>query len=171
MDPGTNLSKYPTACGKPAAVPGPRDRFSDGTIDRSIDRPIYSPDVGSLFQVFGGSLWHPGRFPPRSRIDEKSPKIDPKSTQNRSQIDRNRPKTVKNRTSGTLWAPRGVRGRKLMENVGSRVLARAPILGHLGDIWHHLADIFSVLGCKKSDPLHDRRFDGQSVRKWTAECG
>ena len=125
---------YPTACGKPATVPQPRDRWSDGTIDRSIDRPIYSLDVGLLFQVFGGSLRHPGRFPPRSRIDEKSPKINPKSIQNRSQIDRHRPKTVKNRTSGTLWAPRGVRGRKLMEKVTSRTLPGARF-GTLGRHW------------------------------------
>ena len=58
-----------------------------------------------------------------------------------------------------------------MENVGSRVLARAPILGHLGDIWHHLADIFSVFGCKVGGLPDDRRFDGKSVRKWTAGCG
>ena len=43
-------------------------------------------------------------------------------------------------------------------------------MGHLGDIGHHLADIFSVLGCRVVGLLDDRRFDGESVRKWTAGC-
>ena len=155
----------------PSANPPPcLGRGMDGSTKRSIGRSIDRSIpwmLGPFFRSSGGRCGTLGG----SHIDPQSMKNHRKSTQNRPQIDRNRPQTVKNRTSGTLWATRGVRGRKLMENVGSWVLARAPILGHLGDIWHHLADIFSVFGCKVDGLLDDRRFDGKSVRKWTAGCG
>ena len=144
---------YPTACGKPATVPTHVDRSIARSIDRSIAR------------------W---RFPRRSRIDEKSWKLIQESSRNRPRIERKKTKIIKNRSSETLRGAQGTPGRKLMKNRKKSDYAgppRGPVLGHLGDIGHHLADIFSILGWKVDGPFDDRRFDGRSVRKWTAKCG
>ena len=141
----------------PAANPPPCPRTSiDRSLDRSIDRSLG-----------GGSHGDP-------RSMKNHGKLTQESFQNRPQIDRKRAKTMKHRSSGTLRGAQGTRGRKLMENCRKSDFAdppRRPVLGHLGDIGHHLADIFSILGWKVDGPLDDRRFDGKSVRKWTAKCG
>ena len=88
---------YPTACGKPATVPTHVDRSIDRSLARSLDRSIDRSIA----------RW---RFPRRSKIDEKSWKIDtgivPKSFQNRPKKGQNHQKSVVGDPPGRPGDPR-----------------------------------------------------------------
>ena len=97
-------------------------------------------DFRCRFGTRGGSNIDPQSI----KNHRKSSQIDPKSSQNRPKSTQNRQKS----DLGALRGAQGVRGRKLMENVGSWVLARAPVFGHLGDIFTTWLTFSLFLGVK-----------------------
>ena len=94
---------------------------------------------------------------------QKSSPIQPKSTENRQKshlgTPPRRPGDPRTEIDGK-WSEKGL----------EVPLSPSSILGPLGDLGQHLADIFSVFGCPLGGRRDDRPFDRQNVRTRRAQC-
>ena len=141
-------------------------------MERSIGRPIdrsiswmlgpFFRSSGGRFDTLGGSHIDPQTMKNHRESSPNRPKIVPKSTEIHPKPSKigpwgppGRPGGPRTKTDGKCWF--------VGPGPGTRFLT-------FGRHFHHLADIFSVFGCKVGGLLDDCRFDGKSVRKWTAGC-